>query len=997
MSSRRSSSNRGPLNPAFAAAQRVQQRGGAACAPSASLQAIVKAARASGTLSASNRSLLEMPLEGLLLDDPSAVAASGVGVGEDERPWEWVPVSRMDCSHNRIQAIPPTIGRFAETLLSLKMSNNELRGGDALPDALYDLALLRSLDVSSNGITALSPRIAALVDLKDLNVSKNALRALPDELPAGLEHLRLEGNQVAELPPSLGALRDLCTLSAGSNGLRRVPAEALAGLAKLEVLELADNALAALPPTTEGLRSLQLLDVRQNQLQALPRLPPCDSTGGSGSSSGGGRGSNSRRCLARVFASYNRIGPTIEAGQLSGSSSSRSSAGGGATADAASALVHLDLANNKLAELPADVCLCTGLKTLDVANNDLSDLPVGLGYLTELQHVVIPGNPLRKLKRSLVTAGAEALKKHLRSRGPPPPGLRTTLADDYYREHPEEAAAALGGGGGGVGGGGGGSASRGGGRRGSRLAFGSGSALEEAMLRAETSGLMELGGLGLDALPYDAMELARGASDAAATAAAAAAAEGKGGGREERGSYGQRGRGDRSAAPFRTDDADDRRQEPGGDEEPAASQVNTTPVWRLGLANNNLQRLPDGFGACFTALQHLDLSSNRMAALPPELAAVPLKVLVVSKNGLRDDGLAALGAALLAAAAGAATSSSSSSSSYGGGGGGVAMTMGGKGLAATLETLDLSENRLQSLPRELMEACGMAGGRLREVLVPYNALTAPLDRVDWRHCPTLETLNLSNNRLPSSGLDRCAALWAAHCPRLGYLNLENNDLQAIPPALALCTPKREDGGGSGGGGGGSGGALKVLLVAGNPQRAIRPHVVAQGSEAVIEALWNKLPPQERTLSAAAAAAAAATASAASTVRAPQPQPPKPSAPFHDRRPGRGHPQQQQQQRQQQWGGSQMTAVAADNTLAAAAAAGGGAGGIPSPAVVAAQGGSSGSGLDLAALEAEIAELEHMMDGPSISSAKRYALKKEMQKKRAVKIKEERRLRQLQQQ
>jgi hypothetical protein len=45
---------------------------------------------------------------------------------------------------------------------------------------------------------------------------------------------------------------------------------------------------------------------------------------------------------------------------------------------------------------------------------------------------------------------------------------------------------------------------------------------------------------------------------------------------------------------------------------------------------------------------------------------------------------------------------------------------------------------------------------------------------------------------------------------------------------------------------------------------------------------------------------------------------------------------------------------------------------------------------LRALVAEITELELVLDGP-ISSAKKYAVKKDIAKKRAVKIKEERRL------
>lgn len=50
------------------------------------------------------------------------------------------------------------------------------------------------------------------------------------------------------------------------------------------------------------------------------------------------------------------------------------------------------------------------LKTLDVSNNDLAELPAALGYLPELHRLAVDGNPLRTVRRSLLSGGASSLK-----------------------------------------------------------------------------------------------------------------------------------------------------------------------------------------------------------------------------------------------------------------------------------------------------------------------------------------------------------------------------------------------------------------------------------------------------------------------------------------------------------------------------------------------------------------------------------------------------------
>jgi hypothetical protein len=82
-------------------------------------------------------------------------------------------------------------------------------------------------------------------------------------------------------------------------------------------------------------------------------------------------------------------------------------------------LFELHLHDNRLAELSSSVGLLAELKVLDVSNNDLGDLPPALGYISTLQRLLVEGNPIRTIRRSLLTQSTVHLKKYLCTRGPP--------------------------------------------------------------------------------------------------------------------------------------------------------------------------------------------------------------------------------------------------------------------------------------------------------------------------------------------------------------------------------------------------------------------------------------------------------------------------------------------------------------------------------------------------------------------------------------------------
>jgi len=245
-----------------------------------------------------------------------------------------------------------------ETLTRIDASANEL---SAVPEALaLSLPLLRSMDVSKNGLRALPANLCECAELQTLRVSHNGLRGL-EFIPFPLQRLvelRADKNSLSELPPCLWLCPRLKHVSLCANRL---------GLASLAMPTGAAGAGdggaggggAAADPVAPLVAPLELLDLGENRLGALPPLG---------------------------------LYPNLRE-------------------------VHVQ--QNGIRELPvAQITPLLQLQTLDISMNDVSLLPPALARLPSLQHLSIAGNPIRSIPRSVQEGGSSAVIDLLRKRLP---------------------------------------------------------------------------------------------------------------------------------------------------------------------------------------------------------------------------------------------------------------------------------------------------------------------------------------------------------------------------------------------------------------------------------------------------------------------------------------------------------------------------------------------------------------------------------------------------
>ncbi|KAG7396827.1 hypothetical protein PHYBOEH_001687 [Phytophthora boehmeriae] len=287
---------------------------------------------------------------------------------KDEKKWECVDLVKIDLSHNSIPAISDEIAALT-SVTSIKICQNALQ---TLPEGFFDLQALTYLDLSHNQLEQnLSERFGALTSLKELMLSGNKLSCLPNSigLLENLESLHVEENALSSLPEQIGSLRKLHVLVAHTNQLTTLPTS-FGALRNMQNLDLKKNHLESTGNALSTLSGLKFLDLRQNKLVLFPVLPES-------------------AALDQVFLGYNTLSSIDENSILCIKDS----------------VTVLDMRDNKLQVLPANLACLYRLKTLDVANNDLTDLPPGLGYLKHLNHFIVDGNPLRAIRRSVISSG----------------------------------------------------------------------------------------------------------------------------------------------------------------------------------------------------------------------------------------------------------------------------------------------------------------------------------------------------------------------------------------------------------------------------------------------------------------------------------------------------------------------------------------------------------------------------------------------------------------
>ncbi|XP_054913247.1 leucine-rich repeat-containing protein 57 [Poeciliopsis prolifica] len=181
-------------------------------------------------------------------------------------------------------------------------------------------------------------------------LTAKGLQEFPEELQkltANLRTVDLSGNKIEVLPASVGNFLQLKSLTLNSNKLTGLPAE-IGKLKKLETLSLNGNQIQQLPPAVGQLKALRTLNLSGNQITEFPA------------------GLGTLRQLDLLDLSKNRIQSVPAAvSELQA--------------------IEINLNQNQISVLSAEVSHCPRLKVLRLEENclELSSIPESI--LTESQ------------------------------------------------------------------------------------------------------------------------------------------------------------------------------------------------------------------------------------------------------------------------------------------------------------------------------------------------------------------------------------------------------------------------------------------------------------------------------------------------------------------------------------------------------------------------------------------------------------------------------------
>lgn len=174
----------------------------------------------------------------------------------------------LDLHENHIHTIPPEI-RKLHVLETIDLAFNDLT---EFPLQLLNLRFLRKLNLADNRIKIIPDTINQLINLEVLYIQGNFIKILPPNIEA-LQHLiklDISNNQISELPIQITHLTNLVELYASGNLISQLPKE-LDELIQLEELSLNNNRIHEIPVEIFFLPRLQIFDIRFNPIQDPPR------------------------------------------------------------------------------------------------------------------------------------------------------------------------------------------------------------------------------------------------------------------------------------------------------------------------------------------------------------------------------------------------------------------------------------------------------------------------------------------------------------------------------------------------------------------------------------------------------------------------------------------------------------------------------------------------------------------------------------------------------
>nr|XP_036674703.1 leucine-rich repeat-containing protein 40-like isoform X1 [Drosophila suzukii] len=344
-------------------------------------QQLWKLARKSGTLNLSNKALARVPERLYDINEADAESKTAnleqLTIKEEDAWWNQVPLNNLDLSSNTLTHISPKIENL-QSLTVLTLHDNALV---ELPSEIGKLEKLMRLNVSHNKLSQLPRSIYSLPELRHLNISYNEFNEVDPDISDlhMLEFLDGGHNNIQSLPGGIGFLVRLTALLLPYNHIKELPPD-LVNMRSLQKIDLMQNDLTSLPEDMGLLRKLECLYLQHNDILELPEF-------------------EGNETLSELHASNNFIKtiPKAMCGNLPH-------------------LKILDLRDNKITELPDELCLLRNLNRLDLSNNTISVLPVTLSSLAHLISLQVEGNPIKMIRRDILQCGTARILKTLHER-----------------------------------------------------------------------------------------------------------------------------------------------------------------------------------------------------------------------------------------------------------------------------------------------------------------------------------------------------------------------------------------------------------------------------------------------------------------------------------------------------------------------------------------------------------------------------------------------------
>ena len=185
----------------------------------------------------------------------------------DKKDWVWpVKDGRNWDEPDRWNGVVFEDGHVMELLFT----ENDVAGG--VPKVIGKLTAMETLNLSHNAISSVPREIGTCAALKQLELTGNELKLLPKEI-GGLKSLKtllIHENKLASLPDTIGNLTQLEELDASWNDITVLPASIGKLAENLKCLNLQGNKLTTLPKECGNLKSLEFLNLAQNKIKTLP-------------------------------------------------------------------------------------------------------------------------------------------------------------------------------------------------------------------------------------------------------------------------------------------------------------------------------------------------------------------------------------------------------------------------------------------------------------------------------------------------------------------------------------------------------------------------------------------------------------------------------------------------------------------------------------------------------------------------------------------------------